>query len=169
MAFMALLSRTYGGTGRSERMENEGQFTDNFISASTHRRGFCRLNVSEYSGEHEIDSPYPLKYECVTFHVALTALEDLCDPRFVPGSNEFIEHARELPPPFTRVAHIRTSKQLGTLSLDDFAGKPHLTLVRYPNEIIFKPLNGGPTSILDLRPFPDFAQDVCNFLFSLPT
>lgn len=144
-------------------MENEGQCTRKDMFVSIDGRGFYRLNVSEYSGEHEIDSPYPLKYECVTFHVALTALEDLCDPRFVPGSNEFIEHARKLPPPFTRVAHIRTTKQLGTLSLDDFAGKPHLTLVRYPNEIIFKPLNGGPTSILNLRSFPDFMEDVCDF------
>ncbi|KAI0086203.1 hypothetical protein BDY19DRAFT_961855 [Irpex rosettiformis] len=123
------------------------------------RDGKRGINVSEYSGEHNIDAPYPLKHECIAYHVPLTALEDLCDARFVPGSRAFIEHARKLPPPFTRVARIRTSKPLGTLSLDDFVGQPHLTLIKYSNEIIFKPLNGGPTSVLNLIPYPDFTHD----------
>lgn len=118
------------------------------------------INISEYSGEHEIDAPYPLKYECITYHVPLTTLEDLCHPRFVPGSKEFIEHAKKQTPPFTRISLIRSTRQLGTLSLDDFAGQPHLTLVRYPNDVMFKPLNGGPTSVIKLRPYNDFAAYV---------
>ncbi|KAI0340012.1 hypothetical protein BDW22DRAFT_1335076 [Trametopsis cervina] len=118
------------------------------------------INVSEYSADHEIDAPYPLKYECITFHVPLRTLEGLCDTRFVPGSRAFLEHAKAQIPPFQQICLIRSSRKLGTLSLDDFAGKPYLTLMRFPNDIMFKPLNGGPLSVLTVRPIPQFAANV---------
>lgn len=120
--------------------------------------------MSEYSGEHDIDAPYPLKYECITLHVSLEALEDLCDPRFVPGSKAFIEHARSLEPPFKTVSYIRSTRQLGAISLDDYAGNPYVTIVRYPNDILIHPLNGGPTSAINLKPYPEFAAYVSFFL-----
>ncbi|KAI0692045.1 hypothetical protein BC835DRAFT_1278331 [Cytidiella melzeri] len=143
-------------------VNGEHGITISYVRRDWRRRGHGKrgINVSEYSGEHEIDAPYPLKYECVTFHVSLKALEDLCDPRFVPGSKASIEHAIKQPPPFTRICLIRSTRQLGTLSLDDFAGQPHLTLVRYPNDVMLKPLNGGPVTVVKLLPYPDFAAYV---------
>ncbi len=119
-----------------------------------------RIDVSDYSGEHAIDAPYPLKHECHTLHVPLKELETLCDPRFVPGSAEFIAHAKALPPPFRRVCFIRSTRTLGNIVLDELSDEPSLSIIRYPNSIMFKPLNGGPIATLTIENFGDFAQSV---------
>ncbi|PSR74463.1 hypothetical protein PHLCEN_2v9810 [Hermanssonia centrifuga] len=131
-----------------------------YVRRDWRRRGDGKkgIDVSDYSGEHAIDAPYPLKHECHTLHVPLKELETLCDPRFVPGSAEFIAHAKALPPPFRRVCFIRSTRTLGNIVLDELSDEPSLSIIRYPNSIMFKPLNGGPIATLTIENFGDFAQ-----------
>ncbi|KAJ3559401.1 hypothetical protein NM688_g373 [Phlebia brevispora] len=107
------------------------------------------IDISDYSGDYSVDPPYPVKYECHALHVSLAALEAICDPRFVPGSPEFIAHAAAQPPPFHRLCLIRSSRELGTLTLDEIRGKAHLTVLRKPTTLMMKPLDGGPATIVN--------------------
>lgn len=118
------------------------------------------ININDYSGEHDIDPAYPVKYECHAVHVPLAELDTICDPRFIPGSEEFIAHAASLPAPFHRLCLIRSTRQLESITLDVLRGKPHLTVIRNPCTLMFKPLDGGPVSTLTLNRFPEFQRYV---------
>ncbi|KAH9949414.1 hypothetical protein B0H21DRAFT_133036 [Amylocystis lapponica] len=106
------------------------------------------IDISDYSADYEIDSEIPMKYECVSLHVSLEALEILGDLRFVPGSEEFLRHARAQPPPFRRLAIVRTSRRLGIPALDEIWGLPYLAIFKGSKIIIFKDLNGGAVSTM---------------------
>ncbi|EPS95973.1 hypothetical protein FOMPIDRAFT_1131444, partial [Fomitopsis schrenkii] len=106
------------------------------------------VDVSLWSGDHEIDAPIPIKYECVALEVALDCLETLSDPRLVPGTPEWIAHAHAQPKPFRSLTIIRTRSQLMNPDIDELFGKPYLAVVKRPNSILFKNLEGGPSAIL---------------------
>ncbi|KAI0937436.1 hypothetical protein AcV5_005347 [Taiwanofungus camphoratus] len=112
------------------------------------------IDISKYSPDHDVDLQVPVKYECVTLHVSLYSLEVLSDPRFVPGSAEFLQHARAQPRPFRIIAVIRTRSPLGPPTLDEVFGSPYLAIVKRPNSIMFKNLNGGAVSTLTCSPSP---------------
>lgn len=117
------------------------------------------INVSEYSPEHDIDPPYPLKYECNTYFITLKVLEDLCDPRFVPGSRAFLENAVAQPTPFKHMCLVRSSTPITNICLDDFYGNPCVSVVKHPDTIVFKPLcDDGPVSMVKMLPFAEFAE-----------
>lgn len=119
------------------------------------------IDISKYSPDHDVDPQVPVKYECVTLHVSLYSLEVLSDPRFVPGSAEFLQHARAQPRPFRIIAVIRTRSPLGPPTLDEVFGSPYLAIVKRPNSIMFKNLNGGAVSTLTCSPSPVHPNEVC--------
>ncbi|KAI0340010.1 hypothetical protein BDW22DRAFT_1360487 [Trametopsis cervina] len=120
------------------------------------RRG---INVSDYSGTHEIDPPYPLKHECLVLHAALSSIEAIYDPSVNQDSEKLAKKLQGVPAPFEQICLVRSrSQRLGPLVLDDLAGEPYLSLVKQPDNIILKPLNGGPASTLHLLPHPAHAD-----------
>lgn len=129
--------------------------------SSTHER-ICSVDISQYSADYDVDPPYPLVYECTVLHAPLAALESIGDPRFVPGTQAFIDHAKTQPPPFRRIAMIRSTRSLGPGTMDEMWGSPYLAIVRRPNTIMFKNLDGGAVSTLTPTPAePALAQCVC--------
>lgn len=118
------------------------------------------INVSEYSDKHDIDAPYPIKYECIAHHVPLKSLEELTDPRLVPGSREFLEFANSQRSPFRHKSTIRSSSPLEHISLDDFYGSPYVIVVKYPNTVIMKSLLGHANSMLHLTPLAQWQDFV---------
>ncbi|KZT63632.1 hypothetical protein DAEQUDRAFT_733599, partial [Daedalea quercina L-15889] len=87
------------------------------------------VDVSTFSGDHEIDPPTPIKYECVALEVPLECLELLSDPRLTPGTPEWAAHASAQPKPFR-----------------------YLAVLKRPNSIMFKNLEGGLASTLACPP-----------------
>lgn len=85
-------------------------------------------------------------------HVSLESLEILGDPRFLPGSQEFLDHAKAQPPPFRRLAVVRSTRFLGPVALDEIFGSPFIAIVRRPNSIMFKDLDGGAVSTITCMP-----------------
>ncbi|KAJ3480202.1 hypothetical protein NLI96_g8518 [Meripilus lineatus] len=122
-----------------------------FKHASDARKGF---NLSQISGDYDVDPPCPLVYECTVLHAALDSLESVGDPRLIPGSQAFIDHARSQPPPFRRIAIIKSTRCLGPATMDEILGSPYLAIVRYPNTIMFKNLDGGAISTLTPTTIP---------------
>ncbi|KAH9926374.1 uncharacterized protein B0H18DRAFT_1166294 [Fomitopsis serialis] len=106
------------------------------------------VDVSEFSGDHEIDPPTPIKYECVALEVPLECLELLSDPRLTPGTPEWKAHANAQPKPFRYLAIIRTRSQLMYPDIDELFGKPYLAVLKRPNSIVFQNLEGGAASTL---------------------
>ncbi|KAJ3480199.1 hypothetical protein NLI96_g8515 [Meripilus lineatus] len=117
------------------------------------------IDLSQYSGDYDVDPPFPLVYECTVLHAALDSLESVGDPRLIPGSQAFIDHARSQPPPFRRIAVIKSTRCLGPATMDEIWGSPYLAIVRRPNTIMFKNLDGGAISTLTPTPtIPELAQ-----------
>lgn len=112
------------------------------------------VDVSIWSGDYEIDAPIPIKYECVTLEVPLVSLETLSDPRLVPGTPEWIAHARSQPKPFRSLTEIRTRSQLMYPDIAEIFGEAYLAVVKRPNSILFKNISGGPSATLTC-PVPD--------------
>ncbi|EPS99328.1 hypothetical protein FOMPIDRAFT_1147454 [Fomitopsis schrenkii] len=115
------------------------------------------VDVSLWSGDHEIDAPIPIKYECVALEVPLECLETLSDPRLVPGTPEWIAHAQAQPKPFRYLTIVRTRSQLMYPDIDELFGKPYLAVVQRPNSIVFHNLEGGPSGKLTC-PVPELPQ-----------
>jgi hypothetical protein len=118
------------------------------------------MDPSNYSDMNDMDPPYPLRYECMGLMVALDTLEDLADPRFPPGSAEFLERAKALPSPFSRLSRIRSHSQLDTIDLADVRGNPYIAVVKKPETIIFKNLDTGIMSSLTIRRWEGFEEAV---------
>lgn len=98
--------------------------------------------MSKYSGEHDVEPEVPVKYECNTFDVSLVDLENLSNCPYHPGSADFIEFARQQEAPFRRVAQITSRRKLGPIVLDEHMSTPYLVVVKQPDQIIFKELDG---------------------------
>lgn len=100
------------------------------------------FDVSKYSEEHDVEEEVPVKYECNTFDVSLIDLENLSDCPHYPGSREFLNFARRQRPPFRRIAQVVSRHKLGPIALDEIAKTPYLIVVKQPNKVILKELDG---------------------------
>lgn len=120
-----------------------------------------RMNVSKFNADFDIDPPVELKYECIVLFISLASLEILGNPALRPGSEAFVEHARAQPPPFRRLCLIRSTRKLSYPSLDELHGVPCISVVRRPDNIIFKPLvNDSTRSILVCKNRPEMFEHV---------
>ncbi|GJE92198.1 F-box protein [Phanerochaete sordida] len=123
------------------------------------------ININEYAPDTDLDPPFPMKYECHTYHIPLAALEAQCDPRMVPNSQECINHALAQAKGFNHVYLMRSCTPISSVSLDDVYGVPCITAVKQPMTIMFKPLAlpSIPPSMVTLAPFhghEDFPQRI---------
>ncbi|KAK7686478.1 hypothetical protein QCA50_010074 [Cerrena zonata] len=116
--------------------------------------GKLGVDINKFSGEHEIDPPYPMDYSCEMVHVPLCDLETLADSVHAPGSEEWHQLAESLPSPFGSLTRIQSDVHLGPITLGEAHHLPYISVVKRPNAIIFRSLNGGAMTTLELNDIP---------------
>ena len=109
-------------------------------------------NTNEYSTYHEIEPERPLKYESVTLHARLTALQCLLDIPYSGNSERFVEEAKKHPPPFRLLIMLSSRSVLMSPSLEELWDQPYLAVVKRPNDIYFVNLNNGGRAVLTCAP-----------------
>ncbi|OSX66779.1 hypothetical protein POSPLADRAFT_1068226 [Postia placenta MAD-698-R-SB12] len=130
-----------------------------FLRHRHRKQGATPIDVSQYSGDHEIlDPEFPLKYECNVVSISLEQLEILGDPRVTAGSPEFIKHALSQESPFRLLTQIRSESILAHPALDVIFGSPYLALMKQPDMIMFKNLDGGQASTLIMPTHQIFSE-----------
>ncbi len=98
-----------------------------------------RVNVSDYSEDHVIDFPVPVRYELNVLHCPLSAIHVAEDPRFPPGSSAYTARIDSRPPPFCNVTVIRSNTAFDFTDLDVLDGVPYVVAVQ-GRLILFKNL-----------------------------
>ncbi|KAI0784543.1 hypothetical protein C8Q75DRAFT_724237 [Abortiporus biennis] len=118
------------------------------------------IDISQFSGEHDIDINKPLKFESFTMYVSLAELEELGSSDLVPGSPEFLEHAQSLPPPFHSLSYMLSANTIEFVTHEDIDGVPYFAAVKRPNRIVIKDLIGGPPTTMHCNPDGAFHDSV---------
>ena len=98
-----------------------------------------RIDVSNYSEDHVIDFPVPVRYELNVLHCPLSALHVAEDPRFPPGSSAYTARIDTQLPPFHNVTVIRSNTAFDFTDLDALDGAPYVIAVQ-GRLILFKNL-----------------------------
>ncbi|KAL4248406.1 hypothetical protein ABKN59_006837 [Abortiporus biennis] len=114
------------------------------------------IDISQFSGEHDIDISKPFKFESHTMYVSIAELEKLGASDLVPGSAEFLEHAQLLPPPFHPLSYMMSNSTIEFVTHEDIDGVPYFAAVKRPNRIVIKDLLGGPPTIISCNPDVDY-------------
>ncbi|KAI9513405.1 hypothetical protein F5148DRAFT_1145395 [Russula earlei] len=109
------------------------------IVSLTERSPACRVDVSDYSEDHIVDFPVPVRYELNVLHCPLSALHIAEDPRFPPGSNTYTERIDIQQPPFQSVTVIRSNTAFDYTDFDVLDGAPYVVAVQ-ERLILFKNL-----------------------------
>lgn len=100
------------------------------LTPSLTERFPCRVDVSDYSEDHVIDFPVPVRYELNVLHCPLSALHIAEDPRFPPGSSAYTARIDAQSPPFHSVTVIRSNTAFDFTDLDVLDGVPHMVAVQ---------------------------------------
>lgn len=98
-----------------------------------------RIDISDFSEDHVIDFPVPVRYELNVLHCPLSALHVAEDPRFPPGSSAYTARIDTQLPPFHNVTVIRSNTAFDLTDLDALDGAPYVIAVQ-ERLIIFKNL-----------------------------
>jgi hypothetical protein len=99
----------------------------------------CRVDVSDYSEDHIIDFPVPVRYELNVLHCPLSAIHVAEDPRFPPGTNAYTARIDSQQAPFRSVTVIRSNTAFDFTDIDVLDGAPYLVAVQ-ERVILFKNL-----------------------------
>ncbi|KAE9401917.1 hypothetical protein BT96DRAFT_572810 [Gymnopus androsaceus JB14] len=118
-----------------------------------HLRGY---DLSEWSARPDLDSPYPLRHDCICTFVDMEALELLSDPSVNRMSRTFRERAAALPKPFQLMIHFVSNAPVEHSSLFEADGKPFAALVQKPNEIVIMDLTSNQLSSIKCLRIDDF-------------
>ncbi|TFY68758.1 hypothetical protein EVG20_g3436 [Dentipellis fragilis] len=103
----------------------------------------ANVNVSEFSEDHYIDFPVPVRYEVVIEHISMKSIATLEDPVHPPGTHEYKEHASTLEPPFRHVTSLKTNTSVDYLELAEIGGDPYVFLGKRSHEVVQKNLATG--------------------------
>ncbi|KAI0628081.1 hypothetical protein C8Q77DRAFT_1068627 [Trametes polyzona] len=119
-------------------------------------------SASEYSTYHPVDADIRFRHECVALHARLSTLEALADLPWGFDNAQFIAQAQQLPPPFENLVQVvsRPEHRLMCPDIEEMFDSAYLSVVKGPNDIIFKRLDGGPPTTLTCLPDPAYAQFV---------
>lgn len=119
-------------------------------------------NASHYSTYHDIDPDIKFRHECVAISARLPALEALTDLSWDLDPAQFLEEAKKLPPPFESLVQITSgpAHRLMCPDIEEIFDSAYLAVAKYPNDIVFKRLDGGPCGVLTCMPIPAYAQYV---------
>lgn len=90
----------------------------------------CRVDVSDYSEDHVIDFPVPVRYELNVLHCPLSAIHVAEDPRFPPGSSAYTSRIDSQLPPFRKVTVIRSNTAFDFTDIDVLDGAPYVVAVQ---------------------------------------
>ncbi|KAJ3995485.1 hypothetical protein F5050DRAFT_1573460 [Lentinula boryana] len=117
-------------------------------------------NLSELSNNPNVDPPYPIRHECVSMFVDMTALEVLSDPSITRKSQKFRDRAAKLSQPFRMAIHFVSNSPVEFPSLFEFDGRPFAAVVSGPEEIILMNLTTHQLSSIKCQriPFFDYAD-----------
>ncbi|KZT22664.1 hypothetical protein NEOLEDRAFT_1180743 [Neolentinus lepideus HHB14362 ss-1] len=115
------------------------------IAVSYVRRECCGpdawRDASQFSEKHDI-ADVQFRYESATFFVSLTTVECLVDmaPDKGPKTPEYHEYLLNLPEPFRKMAAIQSGSPLLQPCLEYLDGKPYVSLIQQPENIVYKHL-----------------------------
>jgi hypothetical protein len=98
-----------------------------------------RIDVSDFSEDHIIDFPVPVRYELNVLHCPLSALHVAEDPRFPPGSSAYTARIDTQLPPFRNVTVIRSNTAFDFTDFDALDGAPYIIAVQ-ERLVLFKNL-----------------------------
>ncbi|KAI0049476.1 hypothetical protein FA95DRAFT_1556760 [Auriscalpium vulgare] len=91
------------------------------------------IDVSNYSENHTIDFPVPVRYELSVAHVKLSALETVEDPNLGPGTQEYFTYMKDNAPPLERVTAMQSSNAYDFFDIDELDGQPYLVCTQQRN------------------------------------
>ncbi|KAH9053589.1 hypothetical protein EDB87DRAFT_1569222 [Lactarius vividus] len=100
---------------------------------------YMRIDVSDYSEDHAIDYPVPVRYELNVIHCPLSAVHIAEDPRFPPGSSAYTARIDAQWSPFNSVTTMRSNTAFDFTDLDALDSAPYIVIVQGRN-ILFKNL-----------------------------
>ncbi|KAI9068436.1 hypothetical protein FKP32DRAFT_1561741 [Trametes sanguinea] len=120
-------------------------------------------DVSQYSTYYEIDPGVEFRFECVALRVRLTSLERLTDLCVNLDAAQFVRQASFEPRPFEYLVCIRSGPTHRLLCPDIeemFGSGAYLAVAKWPNDIVLKPLDGGPSVIITCAPVAGAVDEV---------
>ncbi|CDO69108.1 hypothetical protein BN946_scf185042.g10 [Trametes cinnabarina] len=117
-------------------------------------------NVSQYSTYYEIDPEVEFRFECIALRIRLAALDELTDLCIKLNAAEFIHRASLLPRPFEYLVCIRSgpTHRLLCPDIEEVFGAAYLAVAKCPNDIILKPIDGGPSMTITCAPATSVAD-----------
>ncbi|CCL99060.1 uncharacterized protein FIBRA_01071 [Fibroporia radiculosa] len=107
------------------------------------------IDISDYAGDYEVEHSVAVKHECTVLQISLEKLEHLSDPRLHSETDRFLNYAIAQEAPFRLLAVIKSRRQLMHPVLDEIRGSPFIAVVKLPNTIVFKNLEGGALATMD--------------------
>ncbi|KAH9968148.1 hypothetical protein BC827DRAFT_1152440 [Russula dissimulans] len=141
VAKIAIPSKAYQLEVKYMRHEGEMGIMISFVRREPKREAdrMAGIDVSDYSEDHIIDFPVPVRYELNVLHCPLSALHIAEDPRFPPGSNAYTARIDAQAPPFRNVTVIRSNSAFDFTDFDMLDGAPYIIAVQ-ERLILFKNL-----------------------------
>lgn len=125
-------------------------------------------DLSQLSGEHKIDVPFPYFSEVLVFFTPLSVLEHLCDPSIEWGSEE---HRRRLEqqslPPLRLANNYEVSENdVQHVAMFDNDGEAWMAVVTKQHYIAFFHCGHSDVIVLKCTEHPEFALQVSVFISS---
>ena len=106
-----------------------------------------------------------IKYECSVLHIPLKSLELYCDEAYTGSSRRYMSIAMQEPHPFHLLTEIVSRSRISNLIMDeDVDGTPYIAVLKNPDRILFKNLNGGLGCTITCQSHPDFLDLVSSYV-----
>ncbi|PIL27995.1 hypothetical protein GSI_09846 [Ganoderma sinense ZZ0214-1] len=100
-----------------------------------------------------------VKYECVVLHVPLKSLEHLFNNDVPWDCREYHTRARQQPRPFQVLTEITSRARMSVPVIDeDRNGTPFVAVLKHPDRIVYKNLDGGLGCTMYCEPHPTYDQ-----------
>ncbi|KAH9077611.1 hypothetical protein EDB83DRAFT_2216738 [Lactarius deliciosus] len=141
VAKIATASKAYKIEAKYMRYQEEMGIMITYVRREPKRASdrMAGIDVSEYSEDHAIDFPVPVRYELNVIHCPLLAIHVAEDPRFPPGSSAYTARIDAQKSPFNSVTTMRSNTTFDFTDLDALDSAPHIVVVQGRN-ILFKNL-----------------------------
>ncbi|KAH8990835.1 hypothetical protein EDB92DRAFT_1798615 [Lactarius akahatsu] len=141
VAKIATASKAYKIEAKYMRYQTEMGIMITYVQREPKRASdrMAGIDVSDYSEDHAIDYPVPVRYELNVIHCPLSAVHIAEDPRFPPGSSAYTARIDAQRSPFNSVTTMRSNTTFDFTDLDALNGAPYIVVVQGRN-ILFKNL-----------------------------
>ncbi|KAH9048899.1 hypothetical protein EDB84DRAFT_1574463 [Lactarius hengduanensis] len=141
VAKIATASKAYKIEAKYMRYQTEMGIMITYVRREPKRASdrMAGIDVSDYSEDHAIDYPVPVRYELNVIHCPLSAVHIAEDPRFPPGSSAYTARIDAQWSPFNSVTTMRSNTAFDFTDLDALDNAPCIVVVQGRN-ILFKNL-----------------------------